>query len=54
MPSARWVAGIKTVHAPEILKDVPQIPACLYSDDHDALEKVKALFENTQFPIGET
>lgn len=54
MPKARWVAGFKTIPASQLLLDAPQYPCELYSDDADALTKVKALVEGTRYPVAAT
>jgi predicted dinucleotide-binding enzyme len=50
-PKARWVAAIKTVPAEELSKNEHKVAGELFSDDEDALNKAKALFEACGFPI---
>lgn len=53
-PTARWVAGIKTVYAGELLKEKPEASGKLFSDDEEALEQVRQLFVQAGFPISTT
>lgn len=52
IPNARWVAGFKTVPAADLSKEKPETPTELYSDDKDALEKIRSIFEQAAYPIG--
>jgi len=51
IPTARWVAALKNVYHVQLSNDKPDTAGEIFSDDQEALQKVKSLFESTGFPI---